>query len=299
MKGQIMPATTGKVLVTGATGRQGGAVVELLGAAGYPVRAMTRDPESERARRLRAEGVEVVRADMTDRESMDRVMQGVDKVFAMATPFNPGGPEEEVVQGKTTGDAAAAAGVSHYVYSSVGDAERGTGIPHFDSKWAIEEHLRGLDLPLTVFRPVWFFENFTTFALQPTGDGYIVPMPLSPDTTLQGVAVRDVAAFVRRAFDDPRAWVGRELELAGDERTVPHYARGISAQIGKQVDYSQVSWDSVRAMGEDFYRMYDYFEHAGYHADIPELRDLHPQLRGFDRWLAEGGMHPVVVQQAA
>ena len=286
-----MASDSDLILVAGATGRQGGAVVRRLHAAGYTLRALTREPQGERARQLYGEGVEVVRGDLTDRASLDQALTGVTRVFAMATPYNEGGgPDEEVEQGKTLGEAAKAAGVRHYVYSSVGEAERDTGIPHFDSKWAIEQHLRALELPLTVFRPVWFFENLSTYALQPQGDGYIVPMPLSPDRKLQGVAVADIAAFVARAFEQPQAWLGRALELAGDELTGLEYARAIAGHIGRPVSYVQIPWESVRERSEDLYLMYDYFERVGYQADIPALRAMDPQLRSFDRWLAEGGL---------
>jgi uncharacterized protein YbjT (DUF2867 family) len=294
-----MAAESDLILVAGATGKQGGAVVQRLRAAGYALRALTRDPQSERARRLHGEGVELVRGDLTDRASLDEALAGVTRVFAMATPFNEGGGlDDEVAQGKTLGEAAKAAGVSHYVYSSAGAAERGTGIPHFESKWLIEQHLRALDLPLTVFRPAWFFENLGMYALQPQGDGYIVPMPLSPERTLQGVAVRDLAAFVALAFADPQAWRGRALELAGDELTGPQYARAVAARIGKPVSYVQIPWEAVRGRSEDLYRMYDYFERVGFQADIPALRALDPQLHSFEGWLADGGLR-VAAGQAA
>jgi uncharacterized protein YbjT (DUF2867 family) len=293
-----MSSDRGTILVTGATGQQGGAVLSQLHRRGSSVRALSRDPQSEKARRLREAGVDVVRGDMTDRDTLDAALLGVTRVFAMATPYNDGGPEEEVVQGKTMGDAARAAGVTQYVYSSVGGAERNSGIPHFESKWEIEGHLRSLGMPLTIFRPVWFFENFATFATQPQGDGFIVPMPLSPDTVLQGLAVSDVGVFVAMAFDDPTRWIGEELELAGDERTGPQYARGLSAELGKPVDYVQIPWESVRSMSEDFYRMYDYFEREGYQADIAALRVVHPRLRTFDQWLAEGNLRGASRQAA-
>lgn len=288
-----MPSDQGIILVTGATGQQGGAVLRHLRTRGYALRAMTRHPESAAALQLRDAGLDVVRADLTDRQSLDRALEGVARVFAMGTPYNPGGPDEELIQGTNLGDAAKDAGVSQYVYSSVGGAERDTGIPHFESKWRIEQHLHSLDLPLTVFRPVWFFENFKTFAIQPQNGGFIIPVPLSPDTPLQGLAVDDVGAFVAEAFDEPDSWLGRELELAGDELTLPQYARVMSGQMGKPVDYVQIPWEAVRTMSEDFYRMYDYFEREGYMADIPALRELHPRLKTFDQWLAEGNARSV------
>ena len=140
------------VLVAGVTGQQGGAVARRLHADGWRVRGLTRDPECRtgatvpRARR-RAGGRRPDR-----RGQPAGSVAGVYGVFAMATPFEKG-MDNEVVQGNTLGDVAAAAGVGHYVYSSVGSADKKTGIPHFESKAEIEDHLKGLRLPLTIVRP--------------------------------------------------------------------------------------------------------------------------------------------------
>ncbi|HEY5167830.1 MAG TPA: NmrA/HSCARG family protein [Thermoleophilia bacterium] len=284
-----MSAYKGTILVAGATGRQGGSVVRHLRAGGFAVRAITRDPDAEKAQPLRAAGVELVRADLTDRASVDALFDGVTGVFSVATPFEAG-LEAEVAQGRTLGDAAATAGVDHYVYSSVGGADRDSKVPHFESKWAIENHLRGLGLPLTVVRPVYFFENFGGWSLQPSGDGYTMAMPLSPDRPMQAVAADDIGAFVAMAFADPAAWIGREFELAGDERTLPEYAAAISAARGVAVEYVRAPWEGLREQNEDLYRMYDFFEREGYAADIAALRAEYPRLKTFDDWLGEGGL---------
>jgi uncharacterized protein YbjT (DUF2867 family) len=284
-----MTSETGTILVAGATGTQGGAVLRHLRAHGYAVRALTRDPDAEKARPLREAGVETVRGDLTDRASLDAALAGVSGVFSVATPFEAG-LEAEVAQGKTLGDAAAAAGVRQYVYSSVGGADRDSKVPHFESKWAVENHLRSLGLPLTIVRPVYFYENFGGWGLQPQGDGFSLAMPLPPDLTLQAVASDDIGAFVALAFDAPEEWLGREFELAGDERTLPDYARAIAADLGRPVDYVQIPWETLRAQSEDLYRMYDFFVREGYGADIGALRDIHPELKTFDGWLAEGGL---------
>ena len=279
------------ILVAGATGQQGGAVVRHLRDDGFAVRALTRDPDGDKARALRAGGVEVVRGDLTDRASLDPALEGVHGVFSMATPYERG-VEAEVRQGKTLGDAARAAGVQHYVYSSVGGAERQSGVPHFETKWQIEEHLRSLDFPLTIVRPVWFFENFGAGALQPQegGEGYTLAMPMSPDTTLQGVAVDDIGAFVAKAFAAPVDWAGKEFELAGDEHSLAEYAAAIGRDIGVPVGYFQVSWETSKEQNEDIYLMYRFFEREGYQADIAALRAEYPGLRDFEQWLAEGGL---------
>ena len=284
-----MSGEQGTILVAGATGKQGGSVVRHLRARGFAVRGITRDPDAEKAQPLRAAGVELVRADLTDRASVDGLFDGVSGVFSVATPFEAG-LDAEVAQGKTLGDAAKTAGISHYVYSSVGGADRDSKVPHFESKWAIENHLRGLGLPLTIVRPVYFYENFGGWSLQPSGDGYAMAMPLSPDRPMQAVAADDIGAFVAMAFADPAAWTGREFELAGDERTLPEYAAAISAARGVGIQYVQVPWEAMRERSEDLYRMYDFFEREGYAADISALRAEYPRLRTFDDWLAEGGL---------
>ena len=284
-----MAAAKGLILVTGATGKQGGAVTRHLLAAGYQVRALTRDPQAEKAARLREIGVDLVQADLTDGASLGEALDRVDGVFSMATPFEKG-LDAEVAQGVNLGDAAAAAGVKHYVYSSVGGAERDSKVPHFESKWRIEEHLRALGLPLTVIRPVWFFENLPAYTLQPAGEGFIMPMPLAPDRPFQGVAADDIGAVVARALAEPERWIGREVELAGDERTLSLYAEAASRDLGLPVTYVQVPWEAIRERSEDLAKMYEFFEREGYQADLPALRAELPGLRTFDQWLAEGGL---------
>ena len=279
------------ILVAGATGQQGGAVARHLRDDGFAVRALTRDPEGDKARALSAQGAQVVRGDLSDRASLDAALEGVHGVFSMATPFEQG-MDAEVRQGTTLGDAARAAGVRHYVYSSVGGAERQSGVPHFDTKWQVEEHLRALHLPLTIVRPVYFFENFRGWGLQPNegGEGYTLAMPLSPQTTLQSVAVDDIGAFVAKAFAAPADFAGRAFELAGDELPLAGYAAAISADLGVPVGYFQVPWEAVKEQSEDIYLMYRYFEREGYQADIAALRTEYPGLHSFEQWLAAGGL---------
>ncbi len=284
-----MAAANGLILVTGATGKQGGSVTRHLLAAGHRVRALTRDPQAEKAAPLRESGVELVQADLADDAPLGAALDGVDGVFSMATPFEKG-LDAEVAQGINLGDAAAAAGVKHYVYSSVGGAERDSKVPHFESKWRIEEHLRALGLPLTVIRPVWFFENLPAYTLQPAGEGFIMPMPLAPDKPFQGVAADDIGMVVARAFAEPGIRIGREVELAGDERTLSQYAEAASRDLGVPVSYVRAPWEAIRERGEDLARMYEFFEREGYQADLQALRAEFPRLRTFDQWLAEGGL---------
>src|SRR5271166_48686 len=137
------------VLVAGATGKQGGAVVEALLRRGHQVRALTRNSASSAANRLRQQRVEIGVGDFADHDSLMRAMRGADAVYAMSTPLEQGA-EKETAQGITITDAAKAAGVSHFVYSSVARANRATGISHFDGKYAVEKHLQASGMPYTI-----------------------------------------------------------------------------------------------------------------------------------------------------
>ena len=133
---------------------------------------------------------------MTDASSLAEAVSGAYGVFAMATPVREGSGERSRA-GQDLGDAAAAAGVQHYVYSSVASADSKSGIPHFETKGAIEEHLQGLGLPLTIVRPVYFMETLVTMGAQRTDQGLIVPVPMQQTTKLQIIAVEDIAASWR------------------------------------------------------------------------------------------------------
>ena len=127
-----------KVLVGGATGQQGGAVARILLKRGHSVKALTRTPESEAAVRLGESGAELVQGSFDDRDSLEQAMRGVDAVYTMSTPFEAG-LEAETRQGIMVADAAFSAGVAHFVFSSVGSADQKTGIPHFETKYRVEQ----------------------------------------------------------------------------------------------------------------------------------------------------------------
>src|SRR5919112_595176 len=243
------------ILVCGATGSQGGAVARSLLDRGFRVRALTRDPQKPEAQALANQGAEVVQGDMEDRSAMAQVLvEGIYGVFSVQN-FWETGYDREVQQGKTVADAAKAAGAEHYVYSSVGSAHRQTGIPHFDSKWEIEEHVRGLGLPYTILRPVFFMQNWEMMRA-PILDGTL-PQPLDPDKPFQQVAVRDVGAFAAIAFEHPDEWIGREVDLAGDEQAMPEVARTFGRVTGRDIVYYQVPWDQFEEqMGEEYAVMY-------------------------------------------
>lgn len=271
------------VLVTGATGQQGGATAHQLLTRGWPVRALTRDQNSPAAQALAEAGAEIVQGDLDDRASLDRALDGAYGVFSVQTPAL--GVDVEERQGKALADAAQAARTQHVVYSSVGGAERDTAIPHFESKWQIEKHLRSIGVPTSVIRPVYFMDNLNWQRPQIL-DGTLTSMGLDPDKPLQMIAAADIGVFAALAFENPQEYLGQAMEIAGDELTEAQIAAAFAKAIGRSVDLVPPVGPPASA---DMARMIEWFNESGYEADIPALRRRHPGLMTFEIWLRKNG----------
>jgi uncharacterized protein YbjT (DUF2867 family) len=272
------------ILVSGVTGHQGGAVARHLLKEGFRVRGLTRNPGRPEAVGLTQSGVEIVWGDLDNRVSIDQALRGIYGVFSVQN-FWEVGTEREVQQGKLLADAAQAAGVRHFVYSSVGSAHRNTGLAHFESKWRIEEHVRALGLPHTILRPVFFMQNWQTYARDDILRG-VLQQPLDSRGRLQQISVDDIGAFAAMAFAGPDRWIGRELDLAGDEPTMGETAETFTRVLGRPVRYLQVSWDRFKEMaGVEMAAMYRWFSEVGYNADIAALRREYPRLATLEQVL--------------
>jgi uncharacterized protein YbjT (DUF2867 family) len=257
------------VLVTGATGNQGGAVArELLSDGGYRVRAMTRKPDSEKARALKNRGAEVVPGDLNDEASLRKAMDGAWGVFAVQNTWEAG-VEGEEEQGHRQARLARDAGVQHYVYTSVGSADRKTGIPHFENKSRIEDTVRSLGFPShVILRPVFFMENFLSPWFKPAIDQGQLAIAVKPDTRLQMIAVDDIGKYGRWAFDQHEKLKGREIDIAGDEQTMPETARLFSQVTGHSIEFAPPPIEAVRQGSADYAAMLEWFDRVGYDADI-------------------------------
>jgi uncharacterized protein YbjT (DUF2867 family) len=256
------------ILITGVTGHQGGAVAQALQGKGFLLRGLTRKPDSERAAALARSGVDAVKGDLDDEATLRRALAGAWGVFGVQNAGEADAEREEV-QGKRLATLAREAGVEHYVYTSVGSANKRTGIPHFDSKWRIEETVRGLRFPShVILRPVFFMENLVApFSLQ----GSTLAWALGPGTKLQMIAVDDIGWFGARAFTDAEALNGREIDLAGDVRTMPQAAEILTGALGRPIAFAQTPIEQVRQYSKDMASMLDWFERVGYSADIAGL----------------------------
>jgi len=270
------------ILITGVTGKQGGAVAQALLGAGFRLRGLTRQPESERATTLARNGVDIVKGDLDDEATLRRALTGAWGVFGVQNTWEAG-VEREEVQGKRLATLAREAGVEHYVYTSVGSAHKQTGIPHFDNKWRIEETVRGLRFPShVILRPVFFMENLVApYSLQ----GDTLTWALRPATQLQMVAVDDIGWFGARAFTDGAGLNRREIDLASDARTMPEVAGILTEVLGRPIKFVQTAIEQVRQYSEETALMLEWFERVGYSADTAGLeREFGRRLTKLPEW---------------
>ncbi len=249
------------------------------------VRALVRDPQAPAARALADGGVQVVRADIDDAESMRRAFTDVDGVFAMTTFAGPAGTSGEVEHGKRIADAAAAAHVPHVVYSSVGGAERRTMIPHFESKRRVEEYLSALGLPTTFVRPTFFMDNFARGGPQPEGGVMVLRLPFPPEVPLQMICVDDIGVVAAAALLEPDRVPGGSIEIAGDELTGEQIAAVYGQHFGLPARFDPLPLD-VLEQDPDRQAMFAWFNHLpSYEADFSSTKDLAPDVKSLTTWL--------------
>lgn len=279
------------VLVAGATGRQGGAVVLHMLPQGWKLRALTRNPKGYAARQLAAKGVELVQGDLDDAASLERAANGAYGIYSVQD-FWTIGARREVQQGKNLSDVAKKVGVEHLVYSSVGGAERNTGITHWETKWEVEKHIRSLKLPVTVLRPVSFMETYHILEVEVGLLKGKLADPIRGDKPYQTIATDDIGAFAALAFERPKDFIGAELEIAGSELTNIEAAKVFSRVLNRPVKFQKLPLPIVRlVLGKEFYQMFHWFNTKGYRANIPELRRKYPEvhLHTLEEWLREDG----------
>jgi uncharacterized protein YbjT (DUF2867 family) len=275
------------VLVTGATGKQGGAVARRLLAEGRPVRVLVRNEATASAAALAAAGAELAQGDFDDPASLPPALKDVAAVFAMPpTAISPAGPdtELEVTRGLALIDATAAAGVEQVVFSTVASGSA--------AKIRIERHLFDTIALPTVLRPVRFMTNYIGAGVLGVDgiSGGVHRHLFPPHEPMQVVALEDIADLTALALAAPERFAGRTLELAGDQPTPVGAAAAISEATGIPVRYEQITDDEADGLGPVIAQTRKRWQ-AGHrwHADIEALRVIHPRLRTFTDWLNESG----------
>jgi uncharacterized protein YbjT (DUF2867 family) len=278
-------SATGLVVVTGATGRQGGAVTRALLRTGRPVRALTRHPVRPQARALAAAGAEVVQADMDDPASLDRAFAGATGVYSVQS-FATAGFDREVRQGTNVGDAAARAGVAHLVYGSAAPGRRGTGVGSWESKLVIEDHLRALDLPLTVLRPTAFMELMTDRDFYPAaGVWHVWPGIAGWDFRVPWISCQDLGAIAARVFAEPERFAGEVLELAAEYRSLGECRGAYQRATGRAPRSFPMPLWLFRRFTPDTVRLWRSLAEQPPVVDVDRTRALHPGVLTVEEWL--------------
>ena len=267
------------VLVIGATGKQGGAVAELLLYHGHDVAAYVRSPAAPAAQALSTAGARLIVGDLADSATLSRAARKIDAIFGLSVPFGVGGKDEEVAQGRLLVDVATRAG-THLVYSSVRGADRPvvSDIDHADSKQLVEAYLQGQEVRATILGPVYFMENVLNIGFSRLGDG-ILSNPLSAGKPLDQVTVRDIAGLAVHAIEHPERLAGRRVDVVSDRVTGEEAAQILSDVLGREISYRQQPPDQVRHWaGDEIADMFQRFEENTEFVDTDELHATYPDV---------------------
>jgi len=286
-----------RILVTGATGKQGGAVARRLLSEGYRVRFLTRDPGSDLARRLIAAGARAAKGDYEDRASVKAALQGVTAVFSVQLP----GPHERN-QGSLLVEEAQRAGVRHFVHASVAAASRHTAFPrwgtgywyddYWRAKWDVEEQVRGAGFArYTVLRPAFLMENFIPPAVArmfPDLHRGELATAMRRDTVVDLVSAEDVGAFVAAALKAPERFSGHSIDLAAAAPTIGEIGETLSKALGRDIRVVELSPEQVIARGQTrgWVRGQEWTNEVGYNVDIEALMQYQVPLTLLSAWAA-------------
>jgi uncharacterized protein YbjT (DUF2867 family) len=267
------------ILVIGATGNQGRSVIQAL--TKYPdfaVRGLVRQPSSETAKNLAQKGVELIKGDLDNRESLENAMKGVYGIFSYQNMDD--GVQKEEDRGKRVAHAAKIAQVPHLIYSSVGGADRNPDVSYFRSKWRIETFIQELDLPnFTIFRPVAFMDNFDMGHRDMVLSFFRSALKGKP---VQMIAVADIGKWVARAFSQYDPYQFQILEIAGDELTFPQIEAAYLKVEGKKP--ATMTLPRALLLG-DMGKLYSWMWKEGYQADLKFCRDTIKDMLTFEQWL--------------
>jgi uncharacterized protein YbjT (DUF2867 family) len=258
----------------------------LLAAKKVRVRVLTRNLESPKAKSLAARGVELVRGDFEDVASLRTALAGVSAAFSVQQWTEKGGTAAEELNGKRFADAVKASGSPHLVYSSAEGVERKSGLGHYESKWAIEQHIRDLKLPATILRPVGFMDALGVPAVQRGMYLGMFRANWGVSYRVQFVATYDIGWFAARALEVPERYAGRVIPLAGDELNVADIIRTFKTVTGHKPWVAPIpAFVAKRMMPKEFADMFRWIREEGFEADIAQVRHEYPQLLTFAGWL--------------
>jgi uncharacterized protein YbjT (DUF2867 family) len=304
------------IAVLGATGAQGGGLAKAIlddPDGGFSLRAITRDPASDKAKALAAAGADVVQADLDDVESLTAAFQGAYGAFCVTNFWEHFSPEKETAQGRNLAEAARAAGVEHVVWSTFEDVREFVPVdddsmptlmehykvPHFDAKAEANQAFKDAGVPTTFLYTSFYWDNLVHFGMEPKRgeDGKLVLVIPMGDKRLPGIAASDIGKTAYGIFKEGKRHIGATIGVAGEHLTGAEMAAGLSKALGEEVTYYAMPWDQYRALGfpgaEDLGNMmqfkHDFQEEYLGVRDLDVARRLYPELQTYSEWLDANG----------
>jgi uncharacterized protein YbjT (DUF2867 family) len=304
------------IAVTGATGAQGGGVVQAIlddPDEAFAARAVTRDPNSEKAKALADSGVEVVGADLDDEASIRDAFEGAYGAYCVTFFWEHFSPEKELAQARSLANAAKHAGLEHVIWSTLEDTRRWVPleddrmptlmerykVPHFDSKGEADDFFREDGVPTTFLLTSFYWDNFIHFGLEPQRgeDGKLVLALPMGDKKLSGMAAADIGRCAHGIFREGLTHLGRTIGIVGEHLTGAEMAAGLSTALGEEVSYYPISFDQYRSfdfpgaadLGNMFQFKHDFQDDFVGARSVEVARRLNPGLQSFHQWLEKNG----------
>jgi uncharacterized protein YbjT (DUF2867 family) len=274
------------IFVTGATGNQGGAVARSLMNNGFKVKALTRNSSSAPARNLKSLNVEIIQGDLNNTDTYRDYIKNVDGIFSVLTHEN--GINKEIKQGIDLANLAKEYGIKHFVYSSVTGADQDTGIPHWESKFKIENHIRQINLPYTIVRPASLFENFLIPQVRSRILKGKLASPVNKNVVQQFISSKDIGEISADIFMKPDKYSGRTVTIAAEEMDMAKVAGIFSEALGKEIKYQKLPGLITRlVMGKDLYKMFKWVNEndAVFLKDLDAFKKEYPHLTGLKEWI--------------
>lgn len=304
------------IVVFGATGAQGGGLVNAIlndSSSEFAVRAVTRDPNSEKAKELVAKGAEVVAGDVDDIESMKAALKGAYGAYFVTFFWAHFSPEKEMAEAKSMAEAAKEAGLKHVIWSTLEDVRNYVPlsdnsmptlhgkykVPHFDGKGESDQFFIDAGLPVTFMLASYYWENLIYFGMGPKrgADGKLsITFPMG-DKKMAGIAAGDIGKCAYGIFKKGEELIGEKVGVAGDQLTCTDMAEALSKALGEPVSYNEITPAQYRGFGfpgaDDLGNMFQFYRDfddvCNSVRDVKFSKELNPQLQSFDMWLEENG----------
>jgi uncharacterized protein YbjT (DUF2867 family) len=302
------------IAVMGATGSQGGGLVRAILSdpnGGFAARAITHQPDSDKAKELAKMGAEVVAADVDNAESIQKAFQGAYGAYCVTFFWNHFSPEKEVAHATAMAQAAKDNGVKHVIWSTLEDTRKFVPlsdgrmptlqgkykVPHFDAKGEADAVFTKLGVPVTFLLTTFYWDNAIYFGMGPKRgpDGKLaITFPLG-DKRMAGIAAGDIGKCAYGIFKDGNKWIGKTVGIAGDHLTGPQMAAAYAKALSQDVGYNAVTPEAYRGFGfpgaEDLGNMFQFYadfeDHFSKSRNLETSRALNPAMLNFEAWLTQ------------